>query len=1088
MAKVFRLFHDISVQHWEARANAINADLIKTIEDTSGGKMSKDPTSIPSPFARMDLVRSSFRNLVDLKNLHGDTVYHKIVSDTFDLLEMLFHSDAVGNIEVTSWDTAVDVQNLEQSNSAKHRLLGETLRLFINQDRIFDGNSKIFIISRNYKIFGSSSPLTMFFPTANNLKDSSIVIGNRTLFVAPYASLDEREPEFQKFVYSFIYNNSSFANRFNEVKEYLDLSLRKLEQKNHKLYLDVQEIKNNERYYSENFLPMSFGNDGNEITLFGVPVRKSKGIEINSDFFIKSNKNPFTRTPLILQNEYNTNLRYFQSQNWNDRPIKVPHFDENPVEKRNLPGTIINHPYITVDDFLESSIIKVPYKLESKYFDAGNDQNFSYLLPVKPLFFDFFTADNLMNLKVGGEPMYSIEVLPNSVNVRLRIPIKADGKYITLTKRYKSQGEHTDNNKYGVIKNVRFNVGISPFVTVENSSNNYRIGLFTNSYNGITIKPYLDGNEVTFDHQYLRRSENVAEHKYHILYGKFNLLRVQYDGNSSFLLPLLKPITVGHDNFTYGIDFGTTNTHIEYRKGNESPREFEIQNSDYQVGFMVGQVDSSNQDSTFVNVLKSESSREFLPYSETVFPIRTVVNHSNLLTVQDQKNALAEMSIPFGYSVQNNMVGSVEFTNLKWAASNDLMMRERSKLFIEELFFLLRNKTLFSGGALANTKIAWSYPLSMPPTQINDLEVNFQKNYERFFGGDLSNMSIMNESVAPFEFLKNEGGIVAFEKPVTLIDIGGGTVDIVVFRNNVAEKISSAKFGANSIFSNSNSNIQGNGFLKEIEKFKTNNKDVNPLFDLLKKFENNNQMSEAINLLFFVDESEYYASVQNKFGDQLRANEKLKAVFVFYYSAIIYHVAKLMKTEKYDIPSKLIFSGNGSKILKLIESNSRAALLSEIGKYIFENVYNSEIQNRLSVELKENPKQMTAKGLTWSTDLDTNIRSLKTVLLGDTDDTVIQRDTAIRYSEINDEKVSSISNEVYRFIDIFSKMYGDLNEDHFGLDRDFIHSFQNVLKEDVENYIMLEVKKNNGNDSISDSLFFYPLLNSIYKFAYHVNQ
>ena len=65
MAKVFRLFQDKNLQHWEDRGEAFGPSVIEKIPNPDGDFSKQIPTSIPSPFARIDLVRTAFKYVVD---------------------------------------------------------------------------------------------------------------------------------------------------------------------------------------------------------------------------------------------------------------------------------------------------------------------------------------------------------------------------------------------------------------------------------------------------------------------------------------------------------------------------------------------------------------------------------------------------------------------------------------------------------------------------------------------------------------------------------------------------------------------------------------------------------------------------------------------------------------------------------------------------------------------------------------------------------------------------------------------------------------------------------------------------------------
>lgn len=80
-----------------------NSQTIATIISPSGAVSNKEITSIPSPFARIDLVKSAFAEINQacngktgkdlLAELDKDTIFHKMVSDSLDVGEIFFNID-----------------------------------------------------------------------------------------------------------------------------------------------------------------------------------------------------------------------------------------------------------------------------------------------------------------------------------------------------------------------------------------------------------------------------------------------------------------------------------------------------------------------------------------------------------------------------------------------------------------------------------------------------------------------------------------------------------------------------------------------------------------------------------------------------------------------------------------------------------------------------------------------------------------------------------------------------------------------------------------------------------------------------------
>jgi hypothetical protein len=135
MAKVFRFHTDNNtIEDWKD-SQVYGKNAINGISDPDGAKFSKEITSIPSPFARIDLVKSAYLNIVNSADLDGKTIYHKMVSDSLDVAEIFFNIDRwKDKVNIIVWDMSKDLNELKNSNNPKHKLLGDTLDLFLIQD------------------------------------------------------------------------------------------------------------------------------------------------------------------------------------------------------------------------------------------------------------------------------------------------------------------------------------------------------------------------------------------------------------------------------------------------------------------------------------------------------------------------------------------------------------------------------------------------------------------------------------------------------------------------------------------------------------------------------------------------------------------------------------------------------------------------------------------------------------------------------------------------------------------------------------------------------------------------------------------
>ena len=142
MAKVFRIHKEGSgnIIDW-AHSHSYGDNVIKQITDPFGAKATKEITSIPSPFSRIDLAVTAFKT-VNEAGLIGTTIYHKMVSDCLDIGEIFFNAEnfkdprdhSKNKIEILVWDRAQEIEKLKKSPVREHRIVGETLDMYLNQD------------------------------------------------------------------------------------------------------------------------------------------------------------------------------------------------------------------------------------------------------------------------------------------------------------------------------------------------------------------------------------------------------------------------------------------------------------------------------------------------------------------------------------------------------------------------------------------------------------------------------------------------------------------------------------------------------------------------------------------------------------------------------------------------------------------------------------------------------------------------------------------------------------------------------------------------------------------------------------------
>lgn len=227
-------------------ATTYNHGYVDGINDTTTTQ--NEITSIPSPFARIELVKEAFGKIVpetlnqisvdEVKNyLSGKSIYHKMVSDSLDVAQIFFSYPTMQDkVEIVVWNKDKELQKLKASPNPNHQIVGKTLDMFLKQDALgndpynFGKMNNLYILKykgpgqKQMHIIGATSPATLFFSTANDEINISkhICFGTDYAFDSAYSSLDKRDPEFIKYLFAFKYSNPNFNQDYPEVSKYMD--------------------------------------------------------------------------------------------------------------------------------------------------------------------------------------------------------------------------------------------------------------------------------------------------------------------------------------------------------------------------------------------------------------------------------------------------------------------------------------------------------------------------------------------------------------------------------------------------------------------------------------------------------------------------------------------------------------------------------------------------------------------------------------------------------------------------------------------------------------------------------------------------
>lgn len=1042
-------FNPNSIKCWTT-SEKIGTDSFDVEDIVFSRGASKAGTSIPSPLARMELFDTAFHIVADPRNnLVGRTIYHQLVSDCLDVLQLVFNAknSDIGlgkKIWFKEWKVKENIDRLKsRGDDHPHNLLGTAFEqiFFDKVNPRYNKTDSIFLIYYENKILGGTSPLTLFFTSPNwtrfvsdgyianipQSKDGDVFFDN------DYKPLGERDDAFVEYVYKLFLQNREAFNIAEGFRKYINRTIEIYFPNWRHEYKDYDRSNNvNE---SGMILPNRMDADYSKVitnvenkllAVNGIYFyhqkegQEKEKIKNVSDFLIRATTAKYTNQnneegipiemppPLVLVDGMNIAGDYMEKDSpWNpNTKIKEYYYNEIPLYQRKLPygnNLTVEYPFLTTDDFLESYLVEMPFKLNSSKFYTGHSGDNKYLLPIKKEYFNFFTIEDLKKL-------FSISLNEKSVDVTLKVPIrnKKGISEILFKKTYEKEK--------GTIVECRAGLGIYPFYKISDVQqslrylNDYTILLADRNekihFENLSFYAYSNYSSVSnqLNSSVAERStrrdvnsgDSTATSKYFRVQEAFDFAELSYRDSfdnkcSGLIIPDFEKRTYNKDNliksYTFAIDFGTSNTHVAYMEnGGTLPKAFEIDEADQQMVLLnaPGELKDLGDKYGFYGGFPAIGTiirREFIP--------SLITSKSNLIVSYPFKTASCEIAsfsntekskaglfshINIGYYIdqeEKNADGTITSnivytTNLKWLLenNNDDANKSRVYFFLKQLLLQIKSKTILNNGKPNELKIVWSVPLSMGKSDRTTLKSLLKDAFKDVFGNSGAILlDPIPESIAPYFYLtRSDSGIQDTANTVN-IDIGGGTTDVMMFMESAGNRedkylTTSFRFAGGDLWGSGYKNkLKDNGFIKNYLNFqKVNNisPDENKYFTKVKD-DGNLSSDDLVSLLFRYND-------KFKFSDSItRGNPELSIVLYLHFAAIIYHIVEIIELKDYPLPRYISFTGKGSQYIKLI-CGSDEGELEEFTKLLFRSYTKKAIQGSFKLHLNENPKEITANG------------------------------------------------------------------------------------------------------------------------------
>ena len=1103
-------------------------DDIRQIKDPNGGLSQNPRTAIPSPFAQLDLVKNAFDHLTNGgTRMTGIVSELKMVSDALDVAQLFFeYENHRDNLHVVRWNKATEIEKLK--SDPRHRLYGETLALFMQSDTVYNfaDLNDWYIVMLGNKVLGATSPssFTMAAPFAP--AEETVNVEQNVKLFGTVRDLWERDEEFVYHLFLLFNAYTQLRYKLGNVYAYMVKNLPLIERNKPQLYQRILQALPNptavqadreplvRQMLDQQYSPF-VGEE--EITILSAPLYHKRSVDIRhmageSDFVIVPTRPMADGTvlPLVLRNNFNGSIDHYRYVNREWDSATQVYASGIALADRKLPGTNIQYPFLTTADFLAESIVKLSGAIDSDHYFDGNivranyGSTASYLLPVKPLFFDYFTAADLQG-SVQGQPLLQVvENTDGSVTVTLRIPVRK--RFMELTRTYLTVTDPNwqFNEQMGtgrIVSGVQLSTAVFPFVRTS-GANAYKVQLFAYLRNGnAQLKFHAhEGNVAVTGKERTKASFSTT---YYDVQGGFDYMEATVQTElgtfTGMILPLWKPYNEAAKELIFAVDFGTTNSHIEWaERGHESqPLTF-----------------AHNESATLIaSLLKKDSLLiadqlqriEFLPRDiDDVygFPLRSAL--ASNVNGSGDTTLFSDINVPFLYERQY-FDGYQVTTNLKWMGNNVL-----SKEFLREMVLLIRAKALLEHAPLDKVRVIYFYPVSMGGSDRGKLEQTWQDLYRTYFGGDADiNLHAYPESIAPSFYYKSAD--VAGSNFVS-VDIGGGTSDVVVYQTTADQNktipvaISSFRFAGDAIFGDafSERDAENNPLIRHyseyFKKLVERNSDVTYLNSILNVIMGQKRSEDVNAFLFSIENVEQLRNLPPmdrnlySYNALLKNDDQRKLVFMYFYSAIVYYIASAMKHRGYVKPKQMYFSGTGSKILNIVGSKTQ---INELTQEILERVFGEKYDEQFTIKIEsECPKQITCRGGVRIENLRTdphptpetvatidlmrprNINAMKYCFS-------MVGDESLTMAKVNDLEVRErLVEKVKEFNQFFIDLCDNVTRDEFGIDNKVMNLFKQVLNDNVSNYLIAGINtflqgRYDDDVAIEDVPFFYPIIGII---------
>ncbi len=1037
-SKVFRIHEGAAGTGWFSTGRTIDANVLEKVE--TDGKFVAN--SIPSPFARLDLFKSAFQ-----------WINHKIANaiekkQINNIIRGICEEDSAYNKLISQVFDIAELFYRSASLAGQIRIIAWNPR-----ERI---NALINAQNQLHKHFAETLKL---FWEQDSVQNGDKLYNFEHFNLNPDQAQNQGNPPQLYFVVNRANNIIGGTSPITLFFSAPDASSA------------IGNIRINNRQPIKDFLPLHQRDP--EFILYIYAFEKQR--------------NDFANLFLEVINYLNYVKEHCLDKNLRDL---VNGLNAESINRRYNPCSVTDNPNAHCDvlgfrmrlekPVFSEKIIKLPYPIDSNYFKTCNPFNNLqqgaeyYLLPLTA---EFIREKNIQNIDVRIENL------------------AAGGAQVKLTLNNVEYGKIYQNND---IIQPRIHIAIFPFLKNQNDYiNDYIVGVLDDRDNRneeLSLQFFKNNTPINVEAPVVRNNgdDGTAKSMYYKV-PAFDYIQLQIGDAKGLVIPKFQQAG-GNQELSFAVDVGTTNTHIEYRVGQDMPTAFSVnQNQPLWQSLMRRYNIDAVPNIDVIKAVLGTFDKEMMPYtigenSTAKFPLRTAIVFNCNNPINQNYKLFQDVNNYLLYERQTVPPYLQPDTQIKWSNYQKMEQQYKVKAYIEYLLTIIYYKALLLGGNPQNTKIYWFYPVSMTTYEQQNYKQLWQKAYQRVFGvNNFNNLISIPESVAPYLYYRNTD-IVGQS---LLIDIGGGSSDIAVFTRQGQENaaapnfISSFKFAGNAIFGNGYvaENINQNGW---VMSFNTDsNRQIivrNGYGEILEDLLQRNNSVDFSNFLFGLENLGIF-----NYSEQIR-NHPIKLTILVFYAAIAFYSAKLLKKSNIEIPSNILLSGNTSRTVRILDVTQKCQQIASLFKYIFEHVYQQNDQT-MNFSIADNPKEITCKGaLLAGLDADFGNIAVNFWLGGSHEQwgEIVNKHNIQQiptYNQILDENKNDVRDsilEFYRVLDNYTQA-NSLNN-IFGIHPDAYSIFQYIRNENIQDYLNNYIERNQGH--IEETLFFAPLVGILHRLAH----